>query len=204
MKIDEIPQNGPVILAITKGNQTAEICAEVDQIVNKGIILKPIEMDGKVLNLEGSEVLIQLLYEREGEKPIIWRNIAYRVFRYNNCPVIALFDKRDGAVHNRRTTFRLDMDVQGILNKSEKVIIHDISGTGISFYVSDGREKEIGSSIVISFNGDNKEIGVTGKILRKQVCEDGRVLYGCMINSSLTVDRFISEEQGRRARKSRR
>ena len=47
---------------------------------------------------------------------------------------IVLSTKSNGVQYNRRLNFRLSLDVQGTL-KGQKIIVHDLSSTGISFYV---------------------------------------------------------------------
>lgn len=202
MKIVEISEDSTLTLIIHKDEQSVEVNVEIYKIMPKGIVLKPILSDGKALNLENSGARLELVYEREDAKPIIWRHISYGVIKIGGYPYTVLSDKTDGAEYNRRTTFRLDMDVQGTLNRNERVVVHDISSTGISFYTSQEDRKEIGSKVLISFIGGYEEITVTGEVVRQQE-SNGRVLHGCVINSTIAIDKFLSEEQMRRVRKSR-
>lgn len=203
MKITEIPPEASPTLRIKKDDQTIEIKVEIYKVLEKGLLLYPIVIDGKVLNLGNSGARLKLIYEREEKKPLIWGNIVYGIYKKDGYPCVVLSDKKDGVEFNRRGTFRMDMDVQGTLDGEEDIIVHDISGTGISFYTSKENEKEIGSRVTLRFEGGYEQLSVSGKVVRKQEC-DGRVLHGCAINSTKEVDKFLSEEQARRVSLRRR
>lgn len=202
MKITEIPQDASLFLRIHKGTQQADVKVEIFKIMEKGIVLKPIIVDGKILNLEKEELRLELIYDRDDSKPLIWRTLSYAFLKRGEYSYTILADKNDGIEFNRRNTFRLDMDVQGTLNRNEIVIVHDISRTGISFYIAKDKKKMIGAPITITFQGGYEDITVTGTIVREQELEE-RVMYGCQIKSSLQVDKFLSEEQVRRLRRRR-
>lgn len=203
MKIFEIPQDGLLSLKIQKEHRTKVVSVEIFKVTSKMLVLKPIIIDGKVLNPQDSAMRVELIYERGDEKPLIWKNLSYGVIKLENKPYMVLADKTDGVEYNRRTTYRMDMDVQGTLNSNERVIVHDISSTGISFYTSKDNRKLVGSPIRLKFMGGYEEIRVTGKIVREVVGED-RNMYGCTIQSSMEVDKFLSEEQRRRVMRRRR
>lgn len=200
MKINEIPINSAITLEISKDKTSVEVSSEVAQVVSNGIVLQPITVDGRTLNLEGNDFKVSLIYGREGQKPLLWRNITYKTLRQGNTPIVVLLDNREGTEYNRRSAFRLDMDVAGVTSTGDKVIIHDISKTGISFYTAIDNAKEIGSTLSIRFMGGYEELVVTCKIVRKQECEE-RMLHGCSFSSNLKVEKFVAEEQMRRARK---
>lgn len=203
MKIYEIPEEGALSLRIQKDHQSSVVDVEIYKIVSNMLVLKPIMVEDKVLNMDDSDARVELIYERENEKPLIWKSISYGTIKLENRPYVVLSDHTDGVVFNRRTNYRLDMDVQGILNGNERIIVHDLSSSGIAFYTAKDNKKEIGSPIQIKFVGGYEEIVVTGEIIREVIVGE-RNMYGCTIQSSMQVDKFLSEEQRRRVMKTRR
>lgn len=202
MKINEIPKDGSVSLKLQKDNQISMLSVEIYVAKENVIVLKPIIIDGKVLNLSNSDFRLELIYERGNEKPLIWRNISFGTIKIDNYPCVVLQDTTEGVVYNRRGTFRLELDVQGVLNGNEKIIVHDISTTGISFYTEKDNRKTIGSPVKIKFMGGFEEIYVSGEIIREVEGEE-RNMYGCMIKANLMVDKFMTEEQRRRVMRNR-
>ena len=202
MKIGEIPLDGTVLLKLHRLKQTTTLPVEIQKSMPMVVVLKPIMVGDKVLNVEDPDLKMDFIYERGNEKPLVWKHISFGTVRVDNRPHVVLTDKSDGVEYNRRTTFRLDMDVQGILNGKEKVVVHDLSSTGISFFVPLDKQKQIGMPIHITFLGGYDEISVAGEIVREVVMEE-RLMYGCTIKSNLKIDQFLSEEQRRRAFKQR-
>lgn len=203
MKITEIPQEASLTLRISRDEQLFELSVEIYKVLDKGIVLFPIVVGGKVLNLGNSSAKLKLICERSEQKPLIWGDITYGMVKQDGYPCLVLADPKDGVEFNRRGMFRMPMDVQGLLNGQEEVIVHDISGTGISFYTSRDNEKEVGERVTLRFQGGYEQLSVAAKIVRKQENED-RVLHGCAMNSTKEVDKFLSEEQARRINRRRR
>ena len=137
----------------------------------------------------------------DNAKPIVWRNVAYGMVPVKGRQCIVLSTKSNGVQYNRRLNFRLPMDVQGNIN-GQKIIVHDLSSTGISFYVRRDNPKKIGTEFTMKFIANYDELAVQGKIVREFIDED-RILYGCSIKPSAIIDTFLAEEQRRRLMKNR-
>lgn len=111
----------------------------------------------------------------------------------------------EGLIHNRRSTYRLPLDINGSLRNFGKIIVHDISYNGISFYLPNDKLCSTGQDIVLMFKMYDIEYIVKGKIVRiTQDPENRRVLYGCSTIPSPSIDNLIQEEQRNRIRKRRR
>ncbi len=204
MKLYDISKQAEISLKLSKDGKTATVPVKANRIVNNMLVIKPIIIKGKVVTFKEQEGLtIDLIYEGKNKKPLIWKNVTYGAVKYKGQSCVVLTDDRDGLPFNRRGEYRLPMDITGMLNLNEYVVIHDISGSGISFYSPLDKKREIGEDIKLRFTGGYEEISVAGKIVR-EVPVENKYLYGCTINRSLQVEGFVATEQRRRMTLSRK
>lgn len=201
MRIDDIPIEGHVNLQITKGELSDTISVYIQKVATNMIALMPVEVDGKTLILNDKDIKVDVIYVVDDDKPLIWKNVAYGMLAINNKHCIVLKTKNEGVHFNRRMEFRLPMDITGSA-KGMRLLIHDISRTGISFKVPKNLRRSIGETLEIHFMGGYEEQVATATIVRE--LEDGeRYLYGCTIKPSIKIDQFISDEQRRRLMQNR-
>lgn len=204
VKIHEIPAEGLISLKLNKDDKSTVVSARIKKATENILLLEPIIVDGKELNLRNEkDLIIDLIYESQMDKPVIWRDVLYKAVPVDNKYCLAMSDSREGVHYNRRNTFRLDMDVKGVLNRNESVIVHDVSGSGISFYTALDNRKNVGDDILIKFVGGYEDISVAGKIVR-EVLKEERYLYGCSIKKNVKVEKFLADEQRRRMSKKKR
>lgn len=201
MNISEIPLEAKVSLEVEKGDESNVISVNIQKVAENVLVLLPVEIDGKVLVLRDKDLKIDVYYEVDNSKPIVWRNVAYGMVAVKGRQCIVLSTKSNGVQYNRRLNFRLSLDVQGTL-KGQKIIVHDLSSTGISFYVRKENRKTIGTEVNIKFVANYDEMAVQGQIVREME-EEERYLYGCSIKPNTVIDTFLAEEQRRRLMKSR-
>ena len=198
MKVYEIPGEGVISLKINKDDKSTVVNAKIKRNTEKIMLLEPIIVEGRELNLKDEkDLVIDLIYEDKMNKPLIWRNVLYKTIAIDNQYCIAISEGKDGAHFNRRENFRLDMDVKGVLNRNESIVVHDVSTSGISFYTPVEKKKNIGDEIHVKFTGGYEDIKVSGEIVR-EVASDDRNLYGCTIQRNMQVEKFMVEEQRRR------
>lgn len=198
VKVYEIPVEGVISLKLNKADKSTVVQAKMMQNREKVMILEPIVVEGRELNLrDEKDLIVDLIYEDKISKPLIWRNVVYKTILLNNKYCIAISDDRDGTPFNRRGNFRLDMDVKGVLNMNEPIVVHDVSTSGISFYAPVKNRKNLGDEIHVKFQGGYEDIKVRGEIVREVANED-RNLYGCKIQKNMQIEKFMIEEQRRR------
>lgn len=203
MKISDIPVEARISLEIMKGDESNAISVTLQKVAENVLVLQPVEIDDKVLVLKEKDLKIDVYYEVSDAKPIVWRSVAYGMVAVKGRQCIVLSTKSNGVQFNRRLNFRLPLDVQGTLN-GQKIIVHDLSSTGISFYVRRENRKTIGMEIAIKFVANYDEYAVQGKIVREmEDVEQERFLYGCSIKPNTIIDTFLAEEQRRRLIKNR-
>lgn len=196
MHIEEIVQGQEVVLEIKKGDDHSEIDAAVMMSGRSVVVLEPIVIDGKVLVLNDPDIRVNLVLTIENEKPQLWKSVSFGMKSIHNRQCIVLKSDKDSVTYNRRSSYRLPLDNQGFL-RNEKIIIHDISTTGISFYTNKSNRKTVGSNIEIKFLAYYEEIQVKGTIVR-EIEEGERYLYGCVTNPNPAVDSYIASEQRKR------
>ena len=203
MKISDIPESARISLEIMKGDESDIISVNLQKVAENVLVLQPVEIDDKVLVLKDKDLKIDVYYEIDDSKPIVWRSVAYGMVAVKGRQCIVLSTKSNGVQFNRRLNFRLPLDVQGTLN-GQKIIVHDLSSTGISFYLRKENRKTIGTEIAVKFIANYDEYAVQGKIVREMFVEDEeRYLYGCSIKPNTIIDTFLAEEQRRRLIKNR-
>ena len=202
MFFHDLQEGSPIILRLQRQKQSITVETRVYKVQSDTIVVEPIIYDDKYVNVADDELTISVIHETE-DKPIIWKNVVFKIIRIQNLPYIALACRTAGVIFNRRISFRLNLDVQGVLNRGEKVIVHDISSTGISFFTNKEFRKIVGTPVNIKFLGGYEDVYVSGEIVREEE-KDGKYLYGCTIRASVDIDKFISEEQRRRAMKGKR
>lgn len=204
MKIYEIPMDGKISLKLNKDDKSTILPARIKKITDKVLVLYPFIIDGKELSFrDEAGLVIDLMYEDNKDKPFYWRNVAHKMASVGGQNCLILAEKKDAVHLNRRGDFRLDMDVKGVLNRNENVIVHDISYSGVSFYTNMDNRKNVGDSITLKFVANYEDLVVNGKIVR-EVEADMRYLYGCTIEKSIQVDAFLIEEQRRRLQKTKK
>lgn len=202
MHLDDLERGQGVVLEITKGDEHSEVDGYVMMVKRNVLVLEPIIIEEKVLVLNDAEIHVNLVVSIDENKPQLWKNVAFGMTNINNHQCIVVKSDGESVTYNRRASYRLSMDNQGYL-RNEKIIIHDISVTGLSFYVKKEFRKTIGSEVDIKFTANYEDIHVRGKIIRE--IEDGdRYLYGCTIHANPAVDSFIASEQRKRVMINRR
>lgn len=200
MRIEEIDENANLLLHIEAAGGELELPVILYKKVRKGIIIHPVKKDNVAISFESlKECKLSLIMEVKDSKPILWRNIQIGNIKSNGELYTAILAMDEGAVYNRRGAFRLELDINGNLTGYGKVLIHDISSGGISFYLPNGQECHVGQEINLHFDTKASSYNISGEVVRMaDDAEKGRVMYGCKTKHYPAVDAFISEEHRKR------
>lgn len=206
MKINEINSSQSLALEIIMKNNTISIPLTLIQTADVGILVQSILMDGRRVGFDANEeVKYNVICSISDKKPYIWKGVLPRnmLIKNNPCVLIKMFG--DGVPFNRRGAFRLPLDIKSKLKGGDPVILHDLSCTGMSFYLPKDHIQNIGTSVSISFDFQYEQYTITGTIVR-QVNDDenNRILYGCEVKPSPVIDNLISEMQRKMMHKSSR
>lgn len=200
MKLNELTTSCEIQLEFTNEKEKLYLDVTIAQVAKNGLVLNPVMHDGRAISFANNKHTVNLIYIKHEEKPLIWTNVGIANANIGGKPYVLVHSEKDSREYNRRRNFRLPLDLQGNIRDYGEVIIHDISNSGISFYLDKGgRQCKVGQTVTIGFStrGNNFTLNVT---VVRIVEEEHRFLYGCSMMSTPAVDAFIIEEQRIRLR----
>lgn len=204
MKITELKPEEEIIFEITLGSETHEFKSKVLEIKSDFIVANPIRVEGKVLSFSSASVPTNLVYKREEKAPIVWKQVAITVVSYKKNTVYKIMQSMDGRELNRRSSYRLYVGVEGVVqlganHKAVDVVVKDISEGGFAFICSENLEDIDRGTVHLVFKDNDKNIGINGIIVRKIELGPDRFLYGCIINlKTPLVAQYINQKQRER------
>lgn len=199
MKLNELDKESSVLLEFDVGKEKLYLDTKIAQVAKGGLVLYPIMYEGKAISFKNNHNAVNLVVNRDDKKPLIWKNVAVGNAVVNGKTYVLVRSLSDGAEYNRRRTYRLHLDIKGNILGIGEVIVHDISNSGIAFYLDKGKKCDIGQAVSVGFSARNKNYAVNATVARI-VEEENRCLYGCTMMSSPVIETFISEEQRFRIR----
>ena len=194
MKLNELSTESSVQLEFKVGKEKLYLDANIAQIARSGLVLYPVMYEGKAVSYKNNQNAVNLVLKQNEGKPLIWKNVAVSNAAMNGKQYVLVRSLDEGQEYNRRRTYRLPLDIKGSILGIGDVIVHDISNSGIAFYLEKGKKCDIGQTVSIGFSARNKNYVVSATIARI-VEEENRYLYGCTMMSNPVIDTFINEEQ---------
>ncbi len=194
MKLNELSAESAIQLEFKVGKEKLYLDANIAQVARSGLVLYPVMYEGKAVSYKNNQNAVNLVLKQNEGKPLIWKNVAVSNAAMNGKQYVLVRSLDEGQEYNRRRTYRLPLDIKGSVLGIGDVIIHDISNTGIAFYLDKGKKCDIGQTVSIGFSARNKNYVVSATIARI-VEEEKRCLYGCTMMSNPVIDGFINEEQ---------
>ncbi len=194
MKLNELSPDCELQLELSVGKQKIYLDASIAQVARRGLVLNPVVFDGKTISFKNNHECVNLIVRQPEGKPLIWKNVAIDNAIISNKPYVLVRSLEDAQEYNRRRNFRLELDIRGTVLGLGDVIIHDISNSGIGFYLDQGKSCKMGETVHIGFAVRDKNYGVAATVVRI-VEGERRTLYGCTMMSTPAIDGFINEEQ---------
>ncbi len=207
MFISDLENGSKITLSIKIGSENVEFVSKVmDVVPKKHAILAEVVKDGdKVVSFNGSNIFVDVYFHPENDSPIVFRNVKVIVYKDKSENVYYVIASNSiGITVNRREAFRIyvgaNIVVQKGLNRSANdAILKDISSTGFGIVVDSAvAEYEINQTIHTVFNDEIEEVNqkysfqLYGIIMRKEEMENGKVIYGCRLNSKVRgLDTYI-------------
>ena len=173
MLLTQIAQNGNLILEINVNKQHLEFNSIVIAKTGNYILIEPVRVEGKVVNFEIGNILIDMLLVRSNKKPIIWKRVLLKNTIYKNKTYYKVVPTGDGFEINRRNAFRMYIEVKGVAQVGSNsvpidVIVNDVSENGFSFVSKVNIEKPLKSTVRLVFVDMNKSINLNGILIRKE------------------------------------
>lgn len=201
MLLMEIKPETKVIFELDMNGQNFEFPSVVIGTEKNGILTEPIRVSGKILSFENSTVKVNLIMNRDGMPPIVWKGVGITVISTKGGSKYKLIAGGEGVQVNRRESFRLFIGMRGVVQigankKAIEIIVKDVSDTGFSFVSDEDYEDVQNKPVRLVFNDFNQSFSLIGLIVRKVVIDEKKIIYGCKLgspNSRLT--HYITEKQ---------
>jgi len=201
MLLTQIAQNGNLILEINVNKQHLEFNSIVIAKTGNYILIEPVRVEGKVVNFEIGNILIDMLLVRSNKKPIIWKRVLLKNTIYKNKTYYKVVPTGDGFEINRRNAFRMYIEVKGVAQVGSNsvpidVIVNDVSENGFSFVSKVNIEKPLKSTVRLVFVDMNKSINLNGILIRKEKKDQSKYLYGCALNiKNQILNRYLNDKK---------
>jgi len=195
MLLSQLVQNSNLILEININNKHLEFESIVFSKIGDYILIEPVKVNGKVVNFEIGNVLIDMLLIRSDKKPIIWKRVLLKNTIYKTKTYYKVVPTGDGFEINRRNAFRLYFEVKGVVQVGTNsvpidIIVKDVSENGFSFVSKVNIEKPLKSIVRLVLVDLNKTINLNGVLVRKEKINQTKYFYGCVLNIQ---NRFLSQ-----------
>jgi len=195
MLLSQLVQNSNLILEININNKHLEFESVVFAKIGDYILIEPVRVNGKVVNFEIGNVLIDMLLIRNDKKPIIWKRVLLKNTIYKTKTYYKVVPTGDGFEVNRRNAFRLYFEVKGVVQVGTNsvpidIIVKDVSENGFSFVSKVNIEKPLKSIVRLVLVDLNKTLNLNGVLVRKEKINQLKYFYGCELNIQ---NRFLSQ-----------
>lgn len=172
------------------------------------VFIDAIRFKNQVINFMQPGIILNVIYAREGEKPIVWRDCLMKVVEFKGKQYHAIICKKVGVEVNRRTSVRIFVGDPGSAMIGEhrsamSITVKDISSTGFSFLSTKKVDAKPGDHVRISFDVKSHHLHfeLEGKVVRTKEEEDGRSFYGCKMETDYrALDEYIAQRQREQAR----
>ena len=181
-----------------------EFPLEVIDVDDEHIYIGIIKVQDKILGFTNSSIKVDLILFFEDERPIIWEDVELKtIYHQKKKRSVYQVTNKMGKQYNRRSTFRipimLEADAQmGIHRTVERVIIKDISSTGVSILVDKNYNCRPEEELHVVFYDSllSKKVNITCYVTREQHLENGQYIYGCKFKEeSDNITKYIQERQ---------
>jgi len=195
MRLSQLVQNSNLVLEININNQHLEFESTVITKIGDYILIEPVRVNGKVVNFEIGNVLVDMLLIRRDKKPVAWKRVLLKNVIYKNKTYYKVIPTGDGFEINRRNAFRLSVEVKGVVQVGTNsvpmdVILKDISENGFSFVSKDIIDRPLKSIVRLVFIDLNKSLNLNGLLVRKERINQSKYFYGCVLNIK---NQFLSQ-----------
>lgn len=171
--------------------------------VTNAILLNPVYINEKLLKFNDMKnIVINLICVKQSAQPVIFRNVGVKDIKISEKKFLIVATRNGGAKYNRRKSFRINADIQGVVD-NEKTVIHDVGFTGLSFYMPESNRKIVGSQVNVKIVDNYEPFMVRATIVREIKLET-RFLYGCTIATNIHMEKFIANLQRKQLMKLRR
>lgn len=182
----------------------------IRQMVKGVALMEPLLNDGKILDLSGEGVSINVeVKTEEGEVPVQFRGCVAKNIRTKDAVWLALTCQNPGKRINRRNAFRVFVGEKGTVNlmgksKTLSVTVKDVSIMGFSFVIGVSEWDSEISRVQLNFKGRyGEEMKMQGIVVRSTEVEREMVVVGCkIVHCANDLPEYVSFMQRNNLKKS--
>ncbi len=202
MKIYELEEGTEVTLVVLYDEKTLNLKSTCVGAKGKDLLIAALRVDGKVLNLGMNDVKVNVMMDRENEKPLMWTACEVKMVVVKGTPLMKVSTKFDGQPVNRREDFRLYIGgaAKGRIGRNKEalqMVLRDVSYSGFAVFLEGKVQCEIGNPIRVVHKDAElmAMLDLQGKIVRMEERND-RLLLGCKLDlPSAVLGKYISDKQ---------
>lgn len=201
----ELEPETRVRLRITIEETLFEFETRVLKKHKKSMLILPIRKDGRILNVQGENVSVDIMLSREEDKPMIWQNTGMECVKHKGQIFYAVPCELEGKEYNRRGDFRLFIGEEhhckvGHGSRDRIVLLKDLSNSGFAFVYPEDIPGSDGAFVYMMYPAKLEEsvveLPLLGKVVRKMPLDDGRILYGCaLVKKNEMIGHYINQKQ---------
>ncbi len=205
MKLSELEDGTAVTFELHIDEKKFEFPSVVEFQKRGKIYFEPIRVGEKLLNVRNDKIVVNLIFAVEGSKPVMWKELDVQEEIYKKRVYYTADAETKGKLFNRRGAYRQFVGAQvfakvGTGKAEIQVMLKDISTTGFSFVYREDLGDTSHSLVVLPYvyRDDHVmfDLTVSGKIVRKQVMPDGKILYGCvLVKKNELISKFVNYKQ---------
>ena len=205
MLLSELEQGAKVLLLLTIDGKHFEFETIVQGKHKHDVLFEPIRKDQKILNVQSDQVDVDIMYMREDDKPILWKEAKMDCIRHKHKIYYASEAANEGREYNRRGAYRLYIgeEIHARIGHSgrEKIVhLKDLCNTGFAFIYKEELKDADGAFVYMTYMAQYEkkvtEIALFGKIVRTMPLDDGRFLYGCaLMKKNEMIGHYINQKQ---------
>lgn len=205
--LGEVQQNGTLHMEVLAKSGRLEYDLTVLFTAQGAAFVSPITYHGQIINFNRTDVMINILYTRDNEKPIQWCGCLVKTVLYKGKKYHMISCSKIGLEVNRRGSYRLYVGISGIatvdgFEGKMHVGVKDISATGFSFVAPKENLTKEGADVRLTFEVVKEDLrfDLSGRLVRKVDMDNGQIQYGCrMYVANKAVDNYIAKRQREQA-----
>jgi len=142
MKLTDITEGTEITIKAYTEFDSIEFNTNCVQVLDDSILVEPVKREKDPINFKSDIVKIDIILAREGQAPMVWKNVSITYIGYMNQEFHYITAFTVGFPFNRRSAYREYIGqigtVQiGVNNMAYDIIVKDISSIGFSFVTSE-------------------------------------------------------------------
>lgn len=209
MFVMDIEPGIPLTIMIHYEKEVLEFNTTAVRSVTGGLLVEPMLAQGKMINfIQKHNILYQLTFVNKADNRLYkWNKIIIKAIKDDKGKLYhMLVSELEGQPYNRRQSYRVAIDIDGIARfgpnrMTHPVTIRNISSGGIGFECK--ADVECSEDLIIHLSFEDSVLKTNFKIdcyaVRKFILEDTQqIYYGCkFLQESMAINNYVQRKQQR-------